>query len=114
MCLTVVCPAVDVELRVAPRCGGEGGSITGVPLDRTSEEIERLGVPVLCKEERRMRECAQVKIVGGEVVCRPFRHTPDLGRLQRRFDDAGDAERDLVLEFEHTFERAVEAVGPQM
>jgi len=35
-----------------------------------------------------------------------------LGRLQRRLDDAGDADRDLRLQFEHVFERAVEAVGP--
>ena len=36
----------------------------------------------------------------------------DLGGLQCRLDDPGDADRDLVLKFEHVFQRAVEAVGP--
>ena len=37
-----------------------------------------------------------------------------LGGFQRRLDDPRDADRHLVLEIEHVFERAVEAVGPEM
>ena len=37
-----------------------------------------------------------------------------LGRLQRRLDDAGNADRDPVLKFENIFQRAVEAVCPKV
>ena len=38
----------------------------------------------------------------------------DLGGLQGRLDDARHADRDLVLKVEDIFQRAVEALGPQM
>src|SRR5215471_7700280 len=34
--------------------------------------------------------------------------------MQRRFDDAGDTDRHLVLQLENIFERAVEVVCPEM
>jgi hypothetical protein len=34
--------------------------------------------------------------------------------LQGRLYDAGDADRNLVLQIEHIFERAIEAVDPKM
>ena len=42
------------------------------------------------------------------------RRPADFSGLQRRFDDAGNARRDLVLKVEDIFERAIEAVGPEM
>jgi hypothetical protein len=38
----------------------------------------------------------------------------NFGGLQSRLDEPGDADRHLVLKVEHVFERAVEAVGPEM
>ena len=54
----------------------------------------------------------QIEVVCGQIACRAVGRPRGLGRLQRRLDDAGDADRDLRLQFEHVFERAVEAVGP--
>jgi hypothetical protein len=39
---------------------------------------------------------------------------PYLGGKQGRLDDAGDADRHLILQLENLFNQAVEAVGPQM
>src|SRR6266849_3114034 len=52
--------------------------------------------------------------MGGEVVRWAVGRTEGFGGLQCRLDDAGDARRHLVLEVEDIFERAVEAVGPEM
>src|SRR6516165_2718604 len=49
-----------------------------------------------------------------EIGCRPRCGSPHLGRLQCRLDDAGDADRDPVLQLEDVLQRAVETVGPQM
>ena len=38
----------------------------------------------------------------------------DLSGLQYRLDDAGDADRHLVLQLEDILQRTVKAVGPQM
>ena len=56
----------------------------------------------------------QIGIIGAEIACRPASRARGFGRLQRRLDDASNADRDLLLQFEYVFERAVEAVGPQV
>jgi hypothetical protein len=57
---------------------------------------------------------AQIEVVGGKVARGTAGRTRGLGGLQGRLDDAGDAHRHFVLKFENVFERAVEAVGPEM
>ena len=81
--------------------------------DRLLEQSQSLENPLFryWKEDRKR---AQVEIVGGEVGRRPRGGAAHLGGLQCRLDDAGDADRDLVLKLEDVFERAVEAVGPEM
>ena len=60
------------------------------------------------------RERAQVQVVGIETVSprapRPF----DLGLAERRLDDTGGTDRDLVLKIEHVSQRPFEAVCPKM
>ena len=57
---------------------------------------------------------AQVEVVRGEIVCGSAHRSRGFDSLQRRFDGARDARGHLVLKFENIFERAVEAVGPNM
>src|SRR6516165_6560559 len=57
---------------------------------------------------------AQVQVVGSEVVRWPIGRTSGFGSLQGRLDDPCDTDRNLVLQFENVFERAVEAIGPKM
>src|SRR5438477_8951945 len=61
-----------------------------------------------------MREGTQIEIVGGEIIGRAFRRPADLGGLHCRFDNTGYADGDFVLKIEHVFERAIEAVRPEM
>ena len=56
----------------------------------------------------------QIKVVGTEVARGPVGRSARLGGLQCRLDHAGHATRHFVLKIEDIFERAVEAVGPEM
>jgi hypothetical protein len=46
------------------------------------------------------RVAADIEIVGSKVVGRSARQAGDLGGLQRRLDNAGDARRHLILKLE--------------
>ncbi len=81
--------------------------------DRLFEQSQSLENP-LFRYRIEGRKRAQIEIVGGEVGRRPRGGAAHLGGLQGRLDHPGNADSDLVLELEHVFERAVEAVGPQM
>ena len=81
--------------------------------DRLLEQSQSLENP-LFRYRKEGRKRAQVEIVGGEVGRRPRGGAAHLGSLQCRLDHPGDADRDLVLKLEHVFQRAVEAVGPEM
>ena len=71
--------------------------------DRLLEQSQSFENPLFrYRKERRKR--AQVEIVGGEVGRRPRGGAAHLGRLQCRLDDAGDADRDPVLQLEHVFQ----------
>src|SRR6266478_4101086 len=86
-----------------------------MPVDRNRliEQSQSLENPIFCY---RIEGCkrAQVEIVGAEVRCRPPDGAAYLGLLQCWLDDAGDADRDPVLELKYVLQRAVEAVGPEM
>ena len=68
--LTVVCPAVNMELRVAVRRQGKRGPVIRIAADRPLKQIEHLddAVPL---EGVPMRESAQVQIVCSEIVRGP-------------------------------------------
>src|SRR5215831_5717486 len=86
-----------------------------MPIDRDClfKQGQNLKNPLFCywKEDRKR---AEVEVVGGEIGSRPGGGSAHLGGLQGRLDDAGNADSDLVLKLEHVFERAVEAIGPEM
>ena len=63
-------------------------------------------------ERREHRLGAQIGVIGAEIARRAVGRPRGLGGPQRRLDDAGNADGDLFLQFEHVFKRAVEAVGP--
>jgi hypothetical protein len=59
-------------------------------------------------------QCPQIEVERGEIAGRPLGRARGLCCLQFRLDNAGDAGGYFVLEVEHVFEEAVEAVGPEM
>ena len=65
--------------------------------DRLLEQSQSLENP-LFRYWIEDRKRAQVEIVGAEVGRRPRGGAAHLGGLQCRLDDAGDADRDLVLQ----------------
>ena len=89
------------------------GRIIGLQLDRLADQGQRF-VRILRHPGESVGQGAQIEIIGIEAV-RPFAPRAfDLGLAERRLDDTGDANRDLVLKLEDVFERTVEAVGPEM
>jgi hypothetical protein len=57
---------------------------------------------------------AQVDIIRGEIARGSFARSTDLGHLQSWLDDPSNADRNFVLKVKDIFQRAVEAVGPEM
>jgi hypothetical protein len=106
-------PAVSDELQVTDRRPGECSPVKPIDRDCTFEQSHSL-VNALFRCRKADRKRAQIEVVGAEVGGRPRGGSAHLGGLQCWLDDAGDADRDLVLKVEDIFERAVEAVGPQM
>src|SRR6516164_3954791 len=100
--LRVFGPAIDVQLRIRPPRYRKGDAVTGIPLNRSLEQVECHGIPFPLPGIE-VWEGAQIQIVGCKVVCRPFDRPADLGGLQCRFDDAGDADGDFILKLEDVF-----------
>src|SRR6266481_1802498 len=100
--------------RPAAKCDdGMCGSKIGFQLDRLAKQGQCF-VRVLRHRGESVGQGAQIEVIGVEAV-RPFApRALDLALPQRRLDHTGDADRDLVLKLENVFQRAVEAVGPQM
>jgi len=108
----VLAPAVDNQPHTADRGPGEGGPVPRIARDRLLQKTERLG-DLPCRRQVHWIG-AQVEVVGGQVGGRAANRTGGLGGLQRWLDHAGDAGGHLVLQVENIFQRAIEAVGPQM
>src|SRR5215469_5297446 len=89
------------------------GSEIGLQLDSPGEQEQRF-VRILGHRGEHGRQSAQIEVIGIEAVRPLAPRAFDLALTERRLDDAGDADRDFVLEVEDVFERAVEAVGPEM
>src|SRR5262249_22067219 len=109
----VFSPTGNLQLLVAVSRQGEGRTITWITRGRSFEEVEGLIDPAFFVGEDMMRG-AQVEVVRGEIVGGSARRSRGFDSLQRRLYGARDARRHLVLKFENGFERAVEAVGPNM
>ena len=104
-------PAVNDEPHVAVRRPGECWPIMPIDPDRLLEQSQGLEHP-LSRYRIEDGKRTQVEIIGAEVGCRPRGRAAHLGRLQRRLDHPGNADRDPVLQLEDIFQRAVEAVRP--
>ena len=90
----------------------ESRGVLRVTTNRLFEQSQRLAhVPLRGKKHRKG---AQIEVVGTEIARWAARRAGGFGGLQRRLDDPSNGGRDLVLQVEHIFERAVEAVGPDM
>src|SRR5690348_11053706 len=87
-------------------------TVTRIAFDRASEQFQRLLDPSPAPLVD--REGTQVKIVRREIARRSFRRPSDFRSLERRLDDPGDAQRDLVLQIENVLNRAVKSVGPKV
>ena len=75
-----------------------------IALDGLFERAKGGENPLARGEGEEFRQCAQVKIVGCEIVRRSPSGPADLLGFQRRLDHPRDADRHLVLEIEHVFE----------
>src|SRR6516165_5744408 len=95
----------------ALRRRAKGGPILRVAGNRRLEQYQNLpDLPLMRAKKHRVG--AQIEVVGGQIAGWAAGRPRGLGRLQCRLDDTGNADRDLLLQFEDLFERAVEAVGP--
>src|SRR5215472_2387465 len=113
ICHGIFRPAVDRKSIVAYPGPGKCQAIARVARDRLSEQIACLE-QLLLPQPRKIRQGAQVEIVGRQVVCWPVGRTRDFGGLQGRLYDPGDADCDSVLKLKDVLQRAVEAVGPEV
>src|SRR5215813_9260447 len=100
-------------MSVTLRRQGQGETIARIASNRSSEQFERFDRLVLFPGVIAWQG-TQVEIVCGQIERRPLCRAADFGRLQCRLDDAGDGRRHLVLKLEDVFERAIEAIGPEM
>src|SRR6266436_3746339 len=89
------------------------GRIIGLQLDRLAEQGQRF-VRILRHRGESVGQGAQIEVISIEAVGPLAPRAVDLALPERRLDDTGDADRDLVLKFENVFEQAVEPVGPEM
>src|SRR5262249_40238267 len=95
----------------AERGEGERKSVTGIALDRLFKQMER-GGDLPCRQGHRIS--AQIEVISSEVAGRAMGRARRFSSLQCRLDDPGDTRSHLVLKLEYVFQRAVEAVGPEM
>jgi hypothetical protein len=78
--LSVVRPAIDVELREEERGHGKGRTVTRIAVDCPSEQVEYQGVPVT-REGKLVRKSAQIEIIGREIARRSRARSAELGCL---------------------------------
>src|SRR6516162_10604546 len=100
-------------MSVTLRRQGSGETVARIASNRSPEQFECFDCLALFPGLVEWQG-TQVEIVCGQIARRPLGRTADFGRLQCRLDDAGDGRRHLVLKLEDVFERAVEAIGPEM
>jgi hypothetical protein len=110
--LRIVAMAVNAKPHMAIRSPGQRRPVARIACDGLFEEGKRI------RDLRARRQDhftgTQIEVVGGQIGRRAACRTGGLGRLQCRFDYSGDADRNLVLQLEHVFEEAVEAIGREM
>jgi hypothetical protein len=106
-------PTVQMELIGAHRRQSESRTVARIAGDCLIEQI-KLFVRCLLRHRDVVLQRTQIKVVGSQVIAREAGRPRGLGGLQCGLDHPGNADRYLVLKFEHVFERAIEAAGPEM
>src|SRR6516165_8556001 len=91
----------------------ESKAIPWITLDCLSEQTE-CGNYVPFFPRISVRQATQVEIIGRKVSGGPIAGSTNLSSLQCWLDDANNAECHLVLKLEYIFQRAVDAIGPEM
>jgi hypothetical protein len=89
-------PAVIDQPHVADRRPGKRRPVIGINRDRLLEQSQGRENPLL-RDRIKGRKRAQVEIVGAEISRWSRGGSAHLGRLQRRLNDTGDADRNPVL-----------------
>jgi hypothetical protein len=106
-------PAVNDEPQMADRRPRQCRAVMGIDGDCPLQQSQSIENPLL-----RVRivhcKCAKVEIISAQVARRAIGRARSLGGLQCWLNDSSDARRNPVLKIEHVFQRAVEAIGPQM
>jgi hypothetical protein len=108
--LSVIDPIVIFEVDPVGGRQGESGTVARLAGNRLPKQVERPS-EVLPLVRRSNRARTQIEIIDRQIVRRQIDRVTHLRGLQGRFDDAGDAERHLILKLEDVFKRAIEAVG---
>src|SRR5207244_7859738 len=88
-CHGIFRPTVETKSKMAYPGPGKRQAVPRIARDRLSEQItcfEQLLLP----QPRKVRQGAQVEIVGRKVACRPVGGTRDFGGLQGRLYDPGN------------------------
>jgi len=80
---------------------------------RLPKQVDPLNV-VIPLELKSQSRCAQKKVEGSQINGRPVGRSGGFGGLQSRLDDAGHADRHLVLQLKDLFQGTVEPVSPEM
>ena len=83
-----------------------------IAFDRLPEQVERPKMPFFSNASS--ARGAQVEVEGRQVVSRSVGRAADFRCLQGRLDDAGDADRHIVLKLENVFQGTVESVSPEI
>src|SRR5260370_13078620 len=91
----------------------ERRSVIRVKLARLSEQIERMQQSEVFPGHN-LGARSEIQVIRGNVSGRSSNRPAHFRRLQRRLDHPSDARRDVVLKLEHSLQRAIEMVGPEM
>jgi hypothetical protein len=108
--LGILGPAARHELAGAPRRADERAAVVGIARDGLAKQIQPLERGLLASAAHQ-RPRAEIEVESGQIGGRARSGAADFRFLQRRFDHAGHAERDFVLQLEDVLHRAVESVA---
>ena len=94
--------AILTHDKPAARRADERAAVVGIARDGLAKQIQPLERGLLAPAGHQ-RPRAEIEVVSGQIGGGARGGAADFRFLQRRFDHAGDAERDFVLQLEHVF-----------
>src|SRR5215831_18968414 len=105
--------SVTEPLLMAPRRIGVCRGIVGIKPQCFVEKLQRL-VTISGRIRYRVRQSAEIEVVGVELVGPLASSAFDLSAADRRLDCADNALRHPILQVEDVFQGALELTGPDM